>query len=53
MYVKYSHFYIFVGNSAQVNLLLKHGARQHIENSEGGKAVTHAVKETSTDCDKL
>lgn len=43
------NIFIFIGHTAQVCLLLKHRADQHIEDESGIKPLSIAVKEANAD----
>lgn len=45
----YKYLQLYIGHTAQVCLLLKHRADQHIEDESGIKPLSIAVKEANAD----
>lgn len=48
-YYDYKCLQLYIGHTAQVCLLLKHRADQHIEDESGIKPLSIAVKEANAD----
>jgi hypothetical protein len=49
VYLKCLHVYLHVGHTAQVCLLLKHRANQHLQDATGLEPLTIAVEEANAD----